>query len=287
MWCTVLLVLFLGTSADAEDPVTDTFYIRHFSGHCLGYNASRNTLLLNSVCQDKFRWNAGARLFHIPTNKCVLPMESERLGLSHQCFGTASLIQYHRGTHVFNHMLSGKCFMPQAPVVNNSTMLLHFSCNLERNRFYLLPEAHFIIRHFSMLCWIYKGNIFQLSNTHVCDRFKFENGGNLRHVKSGKCVVRGAGFLELSADCSSTKSVFQLTDSSILQHPATKLCVHPSGGLANAPEGTPLLLYLCYNEDRIRSYFYDDRCKSLFSISVIPIRYNLHSTVVCTCGYIN
>ena len=284
MWCTILLVLLLGTSVDAEDPVTDTFYVRHLFGHCLGYDESSNTLLLNSACQDKFRWNGGARLFHILTNKCVLPMESERLGLSDQCSGTDSLFQYHRGTRVFKHMLSGKCFIPQAPVTSNSTMLLHFSCDLERNRFYLLPETHFIIRHFSMLCWTYKANIFMLSNTHICDRFKFENGGNLRHVKSGKCVVMGARYLELSTDCSSTTSVFQLTDSSILQHPDSELCVHPHNGLANAPEGTRLILHGCYNEDRIRSYFYDDRCKKILLIIVIPIRYNLFA---CTCGYVN
>ena len=246
-----------------------SFYIRHYFRKCLKYDASLQAIVFEVHCREKFIWKGGARLIHTATNKCLVPQSStdgSLLTVSDQCNGTNSLFMYKASTQVIKHALTGRCLHPQtggSDPPKDTALIVKTGCLQNRNKFFLRHQAHYIIRHFSSLCWIYDetNSIFKLQNSMACDRFEYVNGYNLRHFKTGKCVISVNWVLTLTSDCSSANTVFQLNSWANMQH-SPSVCVHPEGGLISPSVGTRLITYPgCSDEDRLRMYLYDDRGK--------------------------
>ena len=254
-----------------------SFYLRHFFGKCLRYDASLQAIVLGVQCREKFLWKGGARLIHTATNKCLVPQSStdgSLLTLSDQCNGTNSLFMYKASTHIIKHALTGRCFHPQtggSDPPNGTALIVRTDCSQNRNKFFLRHQVHYIIRHFSSLCWMYDEiyKIFKLQKSMACDRFEYVNGFHLRHFKTGKCVTPVNWILTLTSDCSSADTVFQLNSWANMQH-APSVCVHPDGGSISPSVGTRLITFPgCSDEDRLRMYLYDDRGK--YKFFYIPI----------------
>ena len=246
-----------------------TFYIRHFSGKCLTFDTTTGIIILTTICSEKFQWKSGARLFHVKTNKCILPNSEvigSNIGLSDQCSGTGSLLIYNPGNRILKHLTTDHCFQPKTgstTPAENETLTYNTGCAAATNRYYFIPYAYYVIRHLtSSFCWVFDKalNRFKMMNTYVCDRFEYVNSKHLRHVASGKCVQGNDGqLLTLTNDCSSARSVFNLFPSEILYVPGENKCIHPEGGSAQPAEGTALVLWDCLVESRFKWKFFDDR----------------------------
>ena len=266
----ILILFILSTLASSVDGADDTFYIRHHKGKCLAFDPAKG-LVFHKVCTQKFRWRSGARLFHVQTNKCVSPVSASAgsvISLSDECSGTSSLFQYSRLSHYLHHIPTSFCLLPKSGVTDaaeNETLSFSHTCSTYGSKFYFVPVANYVIRHFtSGFCWIHNkdNNLFELKNTYVCDRFWYSSSNNLRHLKTDKCVMANADRkLSLTTDCSSTKSEFKLLPNELLYVPGENKCVHPTGGSSQPTEGTSLSLAICPNENRCKWKLYDDRGK--------------------------
>ena len=255
-------------AASRKFQTSNTFYIRHFHGKCVEYDEARQVLVYGRLCREKFAWQGGARLIHIPTKKCVTvnaTSDGSFFSLSSQCSETNTLFQYDENNRVIRHLFTNKCLHPEtgdADPAINTAIVLKVGCEENINKFYFRKKAYYIIRHFGGLCWVYISgeNLIKLMNPFACDRFEYVNNYHLRHVETGKCVIFSSSFLRLTDDCESLETIYKLNQNSLLQHGASR-CVHPYTGKSNAPIGDLLLLFNdgCTDEDRLRFSFYDDK----------------------------
>ena len=268
-WFALALAFLLVASSSCNYTYeSSTFYIRHYFAKCLHYDTTRQIFVFTSICKEKFRWSSGARLFHVPTNRCVnvnSTVDGSYLVLSSQCHSTSNLFQYDQANRAIIHLLSAKCWHPESGSDNPSSnvgVVIKSGCHLYTNKYYFRPNAYYIIRHFSGYCWMYI-DFIKLRNPLVCDRFQYESDNRLRHVNSGKCVGYGDNapyLLKLTQDCSSPNTVFKLNESNILVAPFG--CVHPSSGSLNPPNNDLLdCSPLCADENRMRFYLLDERGK--------------------------
>ena len=259
-----------------------TYYIRHFYGKCVKYDEARQVLVYGRLCRQKFEWQGGARLIHIPTKKCVTvnaTSDGSFLSLSSQCSGTNSLFQYDESNRVIRHLFTNKYFHPETGVaepVNNTAIVLRSGCDVDTNKFYFRKRAYYIIRHFGGLCLVYNSgeNLIRLMNPFACDRFEYVNNYHLRHVETGKCVIFSSSYMRLTDDCESQETIYILNQFSLLQQGASN-CIHPLNGALHPPNGNLLHLYSngCADEDRLRFFFHDDKgilMPSLFVYLTIP-----------------
>ena len=262
--------------------VINAFYIRHFHGKCLEYDEARQVLFYVKICREKFQWQGGARLIHIPTNKCITvnaTSDGSFVSLSSQCSGTNSLFKYDENTRVIRHLFSNKCLHPEtgdADPAINTAIVLKTGCNENINKFYFRKKAYYIIRHFGGLCWVYNSgeNLIKLMNPLACDRFEYVNNYHLRHVETGKCVIFSSSYMRLTDDCESPETIYKLNQFSLLQNGSTS-CIHPSNGAISPPNGDLLILFGngCANQFRLRFFFHDDKgivMPSLFVYLTIP-----------------
>ena len=244
-----------------------TYYIRHYYGKCLEYDAVRQVFHYGLVCREKFEWQGGGRIIHVPTRNCLAvnaTTDGSFLSLSSNCSNTDSLFQYDQGIGVLRHLLSSKCLHPESGVVDpvvTTTVILKTGCNENTSRYFFRKNAHYVIRHFGGLCWVYNAseNLIRLNNPLACDRFEYVNDFRLRHVQTGKCVIFSAYHIRLTVDCASTQTIYRPLGNSLLKHGEAQ-CVHPYNGLIDPPVGNSLVLYDdgCEDIDRLRFYFYDD-----------------------------
>eukprot|EP00794_Sanderia_malayensis_P015161 gene15161-16720_t len=261
----LLSCLLVGTCFGLSSHTEDTFHIRHYHGKCLEWNGT--ALVFKPTCRDHLKWKNGARLFHVPTGKCLtFDQATYFLSLTSNCNGTDTLFQHMASTHAIMHLISGHCIKPAGDGRKPGTRITFSSnCSTNSAKFWLVPQVLFVIRHFNGFCWKYNAasNLFQLRNTHVCDRFFYRNSKHLRHFATGKCVIPSGGFLTLSSNCPTDKSLLELDTEHRLSHPVTPTrthCVHPLGGSVNPLPGTKLEFYpACNADNQIRFYFYDDR----------------------------
>ena len=261
---TTILAVFSHASCSL---VTDSFYIRHYSSsrRCIGYIQGQG-LIFQSICRDKFRWKGSSRLIHVPTNKCLLPVSAAAgsvIGISDECSGTGSIWQYHEKTRVIKHFTTGYCLQSLAgPPVENSSLIFSQECGKTRNRFFLMPQAHVVIRHSnSKLCLVHDASVgfFKIQDTYVCDRFEFKNSRILRHIESGKCVVHdaAANTIKLTANCASQNSIFDLFTNGLLYQPTADKCVQPNA--LGETSGNKVVLASCTIHSATAWTFYDDR----------------------------
>ena len=271
LWCNLAVSLLLITSISCHyTPETTTFYLRHYFGKCLQYNATKQVFVYTSICREKFRWSSGATFIHLPTKKCLnvnSTADGSFLGLSSRCDSTANLFQYDQAKRVVIHVQSGKCLHPESGTddpSSNVAVVVKSGCHHNTNKYYFRPNAYYIIRHFNGYCWVYDSpsSCFRLRNPNVCDRFKYENDNHLRHVNTGKCVTYDDDYpkyLRLTNDCTSPKTVFKQNSYSNIEI-TTNYCVHPFTGKSQPPLNDYLVSYAdCKNLDKIRFYFYDER----------------------------
>ena len=251
---------------------TTTFYLRHYFAKCLQYDTTRQVFVFTSICREKFQWSSGAKLLHVPTNKCLnvnSTTDGSFLGLSSNCDSTSTLFQYDQANRLIIHLNSGKCLHPQTGSANpsaNKAVVIKSGCNLDTNKYYFRPNAYYIIRHFGGHCWVYdsSSNYIRLRNPNACDRFHYENDYHLRHVNTGKCVTYdtvSTQYLILTENCTSPKTIWkQIGYSNIQQTPG--YCVHPRGG-SSQPNFNEYLHHYpgCGEFNKLRFYFYDERGK--------------------------
>ncbi|XP_065055685.1 uncharacterized protein LOC135684176 isoform X2 [Rhopilema esculentum] len=270
----LLLMLQCHIVASREFHVTNAYYIRHYNGRCLEYDGIRQVLFYGRVCREKFEWQEGARLIHIPTKKCVSvnsTSDGTFLSLTSQCSGTSSLFQYDHNNRVISHRSSNKCLHPAdegADPIANTGVVLKTGCDKNTNKYYFRETVYFIIRHIGGLCWVYDLNhsIVRLSNKVACDRFEYVNDKLLRHVETGKCVIFSSSYIRLTDDCRSAQPMYG--DEHSLLHYGVSQCVQPASVALSPPVNNELvLLNSCINEDRLRFYFYDD--KDVLKVKVI------------------
>ena len=193
----------IGNGADV------TFYLRHHLGKCLAFDPSKGQLIFQTICSQKFRWESGARLIHVQTNKCMLPVSASDgsvVSISDECSGTGSLFQYNHHSKILQHLITG--FYPQpgsgtSDPAENETLVFKQESVFGANRFYFVPVAYYVIRQLtSTFCWVFNkpNDRFELRNTYVCDRFEYVNSKHLRHVATGKCVqAKSGGQLTVAA----------------------------------------------------------------------------------------
>ena len=248
--------------------VKENYYIRHFNGKCVEYDETRRVLVYGKLCREKFEWQGGVRLFHMPTRQCITvnaTSDGSFLSLSSQCVGTNSLFLYDQSNRVIKHLFSNKCLHPETGVaepVNNTAIVLKSGCDVDTNKFYFRKKAYYIIRHFGGLCWVYNSgeNLIKLRDLFACDRFEYVNNYHLRHVETGKCVIFSSSYMRLTDDCESQETIYILNQFSLLQQGANN-CIHPLNGALHPPNGNLLHLYNngCADEDRLRFFFHDDK----------------------------
>ena len=261
-------------AAGTKFGVSKTYYIRHFEGKCLEYDEVRQVLVYGKLCREKFEWQDGVRLFHMPTRQCITvnaTSDGSFLSLSSQCSETNTLFQYDESNRVIRHLFSNKCLHPEtgdADPAINTAIVLKVGCEENINKFYFRKKAYYIIRHFGGLCWVYNSgeNLIKLMNPFACDRFEYVNNYHLRHVETGKCVIFSSSYMRLTDDCESPETIYKLNQFSLLQHGSTS-CIHPAGGALYPPNGNFLLLKRngCFNEDRLRFSLFDDKGESFLT----------------------
>ena len=275
-WGDFFLIFFLfHLNVRIEGAADPTFYIRHHSGKCLTYDASKRSLVFQTLCSEKFQWKSGARLFHVKTNRCISPVSAaagSSINITNDCSGTDSLLTYNQSQKVLQHLITDFCFQPKTGSTSpaeNEALTFNAGCASDTNKYYFIPNAYYVIRHYtSSLCWVFDKalNRFKLMNTYVCDRFEYVNSKHLRHVASGKCIQGDAEqLLTLTSNCSSTKSVFNMLPTGILNVPGENKCIHPNGGSDQPAEGTFLILWSCFVADYCKWKLYDDRGTSITS----------------------
>ncbi|XP_065068714.1 uncharacterized protein LOC135694014 [Rhopilema esculentum] len=248
--------------------IAKTYYIRHFEGKCVEYDDARQVLVYGRLCREKFEWQGGVRLVHIPTKKCIninATSDGSFLSLSSKCSDTNSLFQYDENNRVIRHLFTNKCLHPEtgnADPAINTAIVLKSGCDGKTNKFYFRKKAYYIIRHFGGLCWVYTSgeNLIKLRDLLACDRFEYVNNYHLRHVETGKCVIFSSSYLRLTDDCESPETVHKLNQFSLLQNGPTD-CIHPLNGALYPANGNLLTLESngCTDEDRLRFFFHDDK----------------------------
>ncbi len=262
----VFICFLTETCFCSNNQMPDTFHVRHYNGKCLEYRTDK--LVFSSVCRDHFRWKGGARLVHVRTSKCLVPQSNPaggRITLTSSCSGTDTIFQNKLRSNVIKHLMTGKCISPVNEAkdpADDTELVLRTGCDWSIDKFWLLPQVLYTIRHFGGLCWKYvdSDNLIRLRNTFVCDRFYQQDSKHLRHWRTGKCVIFKNSYLRLVPDCSSPDTIFYLDSKNLLHQTATR-CVHPYGGYKYPGPGTRLVFGSCSDVDRIRTYFYDDKRK--------------------------
>ena len=248
---------------------THTYYLRHYFGKCLEYDANRQVFVYAEICREKFKWSSGARLVHMPTSRCLSvnsTADGSYLALASNCNSTSSLFQYNEASSVIIHLISGKCLAPESGPSDPSSkipVVIKAACTWETNKYWFRPTAYYEIRHFSGLCWHNKDSYIKLLKVHNCDRFYYENDYRLRHVKSQNCVtlIRSGSndYLTLTADCQSVTDEFKVNGYSVMENSKDN-CIHPEGGELKPSSDTQLIANLpCKNEDRSRTLFYEEK----------------------------
>ena len=279
------LFLFVAFTTCNYVPDTSTFYLRHYFGKCLEYDASRKVFVFASICREKFRWSSGARFLHIATGKCVhvnSTSDGSFLGLSAECTSRGSLFQYDEANSIISHLLSGKCLHAESgssSPPSSNPVIIKTGCSQNRNKFYFRRSVHYIIRQRSSgYCWVYDSvyNYVRLNRPLACERFTYENNYSLRHVNTGKCVMfekTAPHYLRLSDDCNTG---FRQISFFNLQVSPTN-CIHPATGSPQPPANDALVSYpFCGDQPKLYFDFYDDRGKDTFSV---PCSYQCHNNL--------
>ena len=124
----------------------------------------------------------------------------------------------------------------------------------------LPPTRTFLIKHYSGLCVAMDAQSVHFVLTSSCDqKFSLISNKNLKHIKSGKCVVpestRDNAFIKLDDDCSSSNSRFIQTNKYSAKHIATGKCIHPHGGWLRPKSGTRIVIYRGCDENRLQFKF--------------------------------
>ena len=268
MYKYALLAILIGASTVFSNNVTNSFYIRQNDGKCFEYEEALQEIVLKAVCREKFRWDSGARLIHVQTNKCLVPKantDGSVLQLTDSCSGTDTLFQHLASTGSMKHLVSGKCIRPEANATKpaeKSKVVMWSDCSSQNTRLWLVRDAMYVIRHISGLCWVHSTakNVFRLRKRYFCDRFRQVNSKQLEHVATGKCVTLTEVLNRFTlSDCASKTSAFDLDLNNILHETSAGKCVRGYGGSINPNPGTMVVLDGCLTEDRIKFYFYDDR----------------------------
>lgn len=260
-----------------------SFYIRHHSGKCLSFDTTKAAFVFQSICSEKFRWISKARLYHVPTNKCVrshAPEEGSKIGLSTHCSGVGSILTYDQSSRILKHLRKGYCFQPKSGKTipdDDETLVFKDSCASNTNRYYFVATAYYVIRHLTTsFCWVYDkiNDRIGLRNTSVCDRFEYVNSKHLRHVASGTCAkAKSTGHMSLTSDCSSPGSVINLRSGRDLHVPADGKCIASADGAASPPDGSHIATSACSTAASYKWYFYDDRGMQAQSCPVRLLQY--------------
>lgn len=261
-----LLHLLLSTLEAHGDNLKETYYLRHFYGKCLEYDANRQVFVYATICREKFQWSSGAKIVHIPTAKCLTvnsTADGSFLTVTSQCNGRSSLFQYDELKHVIIHLISGKCLYPETnniPLPKDAVVLKSGCSSGHTNKYWFRPIAYYIIRHSSGFCWQYNADDDQIKlRDSRCDRFYYENDYRLKHVNTRKCVWQSkTNFLILTSDCDSVTNQYKLTASSQMQL-STARCLSPLGDLQNPRDQPMETNHNCSYTDRKRFQFYDER----------------------------
>ena len=269
----MIIISTIGRQLCANAKSSSAFNIRHYGGKCAEFNENQDALVFKSVCREQFRWDKGARLVHVPTNKCVVPVakaSGSSLGLTYNCSGTDTLLTHLAATGSIKHLLSGKCIQPKADTAepaDNTKLDISEDCSSIKTQFWFVKNTKYVIRHASGLCWVYSSSedLMKLIDTFVCDRFEQANDKHLKHVATGKCVVYKNDAIRLISDCTSTASLFDLGTNNLLQQTTSLLCAKPHS--ASSPSsGDKLVLSPCSDQDHSRFYFHDEQSKHDFFI---------------------
>ena len=271
-----LFALLVGVFSVFAYTGPNSFHIRQRDGKCFEYEQRLRVIVLKSVCREKFRWDGGVRLIHVPTKKCLLPATSTggiELQLTGNCSATDTLF-YNGPTGTIKHFVSGKCIGPEAnaaKAAEKSKVVMGNNCASVNARFWLVRDAMYVIRHISGLCWVaHKGLDYKinLKKRYICDRFRYINGSSLQHVATGRCVTYSQdelGVFELrltpttSLCTPSSTTLFDLDENNRLHQTEAGKCVHGLGGRIDPEDKTRLVLENCDLKESIRFYFYDER----------------------------
>ncbi len=243
------------------------FHIRHHSGRCLELRADQ--LVFGPFCRDHFKWDDGARLTHVPTGQCLVPLQNAdggQMSLTSSCSGTDTLFQYKRAWRSLKHLLTGKCMRPEkdgGSHENPSKAILSSHCQVENARFWFPAQVLYIIRQFSGLCLRRDSNeiSIQLSDSHVCDRFLLLGTNRLMNYASKRCLTLEGHDLVLTSHCSTAKIFDMNINNNLFSDPSLGKCLQPKKGELFPGHGTSLVIDNCVDEDRQRFYFYDDKGK--------------------------
>eukprot|EP00112_Aurelia_sp_Birch-Aquarium-sp1_P011279 Seg2370.3 transcript_id=Seg2370.3/GoldUCD/mRNA.D3Y31 product="High choriolytic enzyme 1" protein_id=Seg2370.3/GoldUCD/D3Y31 len=269
------------TMAPSTNPVTPVkgsqFLIRHISGLCVAIRADKR-LHLTSDCKDHFKLTATKALQHISSGQCVIP---ERISSNAYLKLTTDCTTKFEQTSSFSvkHVSSGKCLHPEGGRIQpsvNTKVVIHSGCGERRLQF----KFEFVVitkppttapptteETFSI-------NTLQWFNVLPCDaqvlgliqptavtrKFTLDHQAkNLKHIKSGKCVVpestRDNALIKLDADCSSNNSRFSQTQKYSAKHITTGKCIHPLGGNLRPRSGTKIVIYRGCDQDRLQFKF--------------------------------
>lgn len=136
------------------------------------------------------------------------------------------------------------------------------------------PTRNFLIKHYNGLCVAMDAQSSRLILTNSCDqKFTLTSGKNLKHIKSGKCVVpestRDNALIKLDADCSSNNSRFSQTQKYSAKHITTGKCIHPLGGNLRPRSGTKIVIYRGCDQDRLQFKFIYGKVKLELSILML------------------
>eukprot|EP00794_Sanderia_malayensis_P015937 gene15937-17538_t len=167
------------------------------------------------------------------------------------------------------HLVTGKCIRPEvADPPENTAIALDPDCSPNTCKFWFVPQALYTIRHFTGTCWNYieADNLIKLADSYICDRFFYQNSKNLRHYRTGKCVIAVNNQLTLTSDCSNPATIYYLDNQNLI-HSTISKCAHPIGGGYAPTAGKAMGLFGCPDLDRIRTYFFDDR--DILDVSII------------------
>ena len=163
------------------------FCIRHYCGFSM--RPSSGAVRLRFRCSLKFQWQGGARL--VASQKCLAAngiSDGTSLLFTDQCSGADSLFQYLPASNIIKHMKSGRCLTHEGSQPENAKVVLGPCEPLSSNRFWLLPQQMYIIRHQKSDTCIRldkTDGLFKLYPGAICDRFT----GTFVHVKTGQCMA--------------------------------------------------------------------------------------------------
>ena len=190
MYALIILVFeqsFVNASKD--------FHIRHYCGYCIKPGDS-GFVRLRPRCRFKFRWQGGVRL--VASQKCLAvngSSDGSFLLFTNQCSGVNSLFQYLPASNGIKHMQSGKCLTFKGSKPEHAKVVLG-PCELSSsNRFWLLRQQMYIIRHHKSGACIRLDKVdglFKLYPEAICDRFT----GTFVHFKTGKCMVGEGKYIK-------------------------------------------------------------------------------------------